>query len=48
VFPIQVPSLRERMEDIPLLAKHFIQLSAKELGCPKPRLTRAAIAKLQK
>jgi transcriptional regulator with GAF, ATPase, and Fis domain len=47
VFPIQVPTLRDRMEDIPLLAKHFVDLSAKELGCPKPRLTRAGIAKLQ-
>ena len=47
VFPIQVPPLRERMEDVPLLAKHFIESSIKELGCPKPRLTRAAIAKLQ-
>src|SRR6267142_3285818 len=47
VFPIQVPSLRERVEDIPLLAKHFIELSVKELRCSKPRLTRAGIAKLQ-
>src|SRR5207245_144942 len=46
VFPIQVPTLRERMEDIPLLAKHFVELSVKELGCPRPRLTRAGISKL--
>jgi len=47
VFPIQVPTLRERVEDIPLLAKHFIELSVKELRSPKPRLTRAGIFKLQ-
>jgi len=47
VFPIQVPPLREHMEDIPLLAKHFIELSVKELRCSKPRLTRAGVAKLQ-
>jgi DNA-binding NtrC family response regulator len=47
VFPIQVPPLRERMEDVALLAKHFIESSVKELGCSKPRVTRAAIAKLQ-
>src|SRR4029077_9608908 len=47
VFPIQVPALRNRTEDIPLLAKHFIDLSVKELRCPKPRLTRAGIVKLQ-
>lgn len=47
VFPIRVVPLKERMEDLPLLAKHFVELSAKELRCAKPRLTRAGIAKLQ-
>jgi formate hydrogenlyase transcriptional activator len=47
VFPIEVPPLHDRIEDVPLLAKHFVELSAKELHCPKPRLTRAGIAKLQ-
>jgi len=47
VFPIEVPPLRERMEDLPLLAKHFIRASARELCCPEPRLTRAGLAKLQ-
>ena len=47
VFPIQVAPLRERHEDIPLLAQHFINLSVKEMGCAKPRLTRAGIIRLQ-
>ena len=47
VFPIQVPPLRARMDDIPLLAKHFLELSARDLKCAKPRLTRAALSKLQ-
>jgi transcriptional regulator with GAF, ATPase, and Fis domain len=47
VFPIQVPPLRERMDDIPLLTQHFVELSARELKCAKPRLTRAAITRLQ-
>ena len=47
VFPIQAPPLRDRMEDLPLLAKHFVQGSARELRCPEPRLTRAGLAKLQ-
>jgi transcriptional regulator with GAF, ATPase, and Fis domain len=47
VFPIQVTTLRERKDDIPLLAKHFVERSVKELRCPWPRLTRAGIARLQ-
>jgi len=47
VFPIHVVPLRKRMDDIPLLAKHFVELSAKELKCAKPRLTKAGTAKLQ-
>ena len=37
-FPIHVTTLKERKDDIPLLAKHFVDLSVKELRCPKPRL----------
>lgn len=47
VFPIEVLPLRERMEDVPLLAKHFVEASVKKLRCPKPRLTRAGLSKLQ-
>jgi transcriptional regulator with GAF, ATPase, and Fis domain len=47
VFPIKVPPLRERLDDIPSLTKHFVDLSARDLKCAKPRLTRAAVAKLE-
>src|SRR6267142_2150951 len=47
VFPIQVMPLRERIDDVPSLAKHFVELSAKELKAAKPRLTKAAVDKLQ-
>ena len=47
VFPLKMPPLRERKGDIPLLAAFFVNLVAKELGCPKPRLTRAGIETLQ-
>jgi transcriptional regulator with GAF, ATPase, and Fis domain len=47
VFPIQVAPLRDRKQDIPLLAEHFIELSAKGLACPRPRLTRAGVVRLQ-
>lgn len=47
VFPIHVAPLKARPDDIPLLANHFVELSVRELRCPKPRLTRAAVARLQ-
>jgi DNA-binding NtrC family response regulator len=47
VFPLKVAPLRERKDDIPLLATHFIELLLKELGCPRPRLTRAGLETLQ-
>jgi DNA-binding NtrC family response regulator len=32
IFPIQVPALRQRKEDIPLLAYHFLTRFSEELG----------------
>ena len=46
VFPIKVAPLRDRKEDILLLASHFIEIAAKELRCPRPRLTRAGLEAL--
>jgi transcriptional regulator with GAF, ATPase, and Fis domain len=47
IFPVELPPLRKRSEDIPLLAEHFLVLAARKLGRPKPRLTRANVQKLQ-
>ncbi|MBV8415511.1 MAG: sigma 54-interacting transcriptional regulator [Verrucomicrobia bacterium] len=47
VFPLQIAPLRERKEDIPLLATHFVELLVNELGCLNPRLTRAGVDSLQ-
>jgi transcriptional regulator with GAF, ATPase, and Fis domain len=39
VFPIEVPPLRERKEDIPILAAHFLKQAARRLRLPPPRFT---------
>ncbi|HAM71984.1 MAG TPA: sigma-54-dependent Fis family transcriptional regulator [Verrucomicrobiales bacterium] len=38
VVPIHIPALRERMEDVPLLAARFIERSARRLGIPVPSI----------
>jgi DNA-binding NtrC family response regulator len=47
VIPIQVPSLNERKEDIPLLADHFINLICTDYGMPLKTITKDAIKALQ-
>jgi two-component system nitrogen regulation response regulator GlnG len=44
VIRLRLPPLRERREDIPGLARHFLQRSAKELGVESKRLSDAALA----
>ena len=43
VIRIRLPSLSERREDVPLLAKHFLAHSAKQLGVETKRLSDEAI-----
>ncbi|MDD2195809.1 MAG: sigma-54 dependent transcriptional regulator [Bacteroidales bacterium] len=43
VILIHVPSLSERVEDIPLLANHFIELICEEYGMPAKHITDKAI-----
>jgi len=47
VFPIELPPLRERAEDIPVLAAHFLKDFARELGTVAPRLTATHLKELQ-
>ena len=46
VIRLRLPSLRERSEDIPLLVRHFLQKSARELGVETKRISEAALAHL--
>jgi len=46
-FTINVPPLRERKEDIPLLVDHFLERFASEMGMTKPRLNPQALPLLQ-
>jgi DNA-binding NtrC family response regulator len=45
---IQVPRLRDRKADIPLLAEHFLQRYCEENGRPVPRIPAALLASLLK
>src|SRR5262245_14653315 len=47
VFPIELPSLRERAEDIETLALHFMQRMARKLGKPLRRIEPDTLAKLR-
>ena len=43
-----MPPLRDRVEDIGLLADHFLTLFATEMGVPKPPLTPRAVVLLER
>ena len=47
VFPINIPSLRERKSDIPLLAHYFLQKNCEEFGRPQLQLNKRHIKQLQ-
>ncbi len=46
VFPLQVPPLRRRREDIPALARHFLRIYAARLGKPTRRIDPADLERL--
>ena len=46
VFPIELPPLRDRLEDIQLLAAHFLELASRRLNCPRVVLTDQALEQL--
>lgn len=47
VILIHVPSLNERIDDIPLLAQHFIEQICSEYGIPPKLISQDALAELQ-
>jgi two-component system, NtrC family, nitrogen regulation response regulator GlnG len=46
VIRLRLPALRERLDDIPMLARHFLQQSAKQLGVEPKRISDAALVRL--
>jgi len=46
VIRLRLPALRERLEDIPALTRHFLQQSAKQLGVEPKRISDGALARL--
>ncbi len=48
VFPIESIPLRQRPEDIPILAAHFLKLACAKFGKPEVQLTRGDIERMQR
>ena len=46
VFPVEVPPLRERREDIAPLVAHFVRQSARRMNRPEPQISKAALDRL--
>jgi transcriptional regulator with GAF, ATPase, and Fis domain len=47
VFPIELPPLRARRDDVALLAMHFVKICARKLGVPAPRVSEGAVERLK-
>ncbi len=48
VIPLDIPPLRERLEDVPLLARHFLKVYRDRMGRNVSEITHTAIKKLMK
>ncbi len=47
VVPVEIPPLRDRRDDVAVLAEHFVQRFCRELGRPAAKLTPAALTLLE-
>ena len=47
-YSVEMPPLRERPEDIPLLASHFLEVFSNEMGRPAPAITASAMRVLER
>ena len=47
VIPVRLPPLRERIDDIPLLAEHFVARFAEQMGKPITGISGSALARLK-
>ena len=47
VFPIEVPPLRERKEDIPILTAHFLEIACKRFSRPDLQVSESQLRELQ-
>ena len=47
VLVLDVPALRDRLDDLPLLASRLLERLSARAGCPAPRIDSAALARLQ-
>jgi two-component system nitrogen regulation response regulator GlnG len=47
VIRLRLPALRERQDDVPMLTRHFLQQSAKQLGVEPKRISDSALAWLE-
>ena len=48
VFPITIPPLRERVEDIPALAQHFVEQCSRRMSRPLPAISGAVMDALKR
>ncbi len=47
VVPLELPSLQQRVDDVPVLIKHFVNSLAQQHGISVPSVSKAAIKQLQ-